>query len=100
MVTLPSDVTLANAAGVAQGLKAVLLAEPGDPTGVVVDASSLTGFDSSVLAVLLECRRQALAGGKRFSVHGLPGRLRQLAGLYGVAELLPAVTEASFPAGA
>ena len=98
-LTLPPEVTLASAAGVAQGLKAMLSAGLGDSAGVVVDASRLTGFDSSALAVLLECRRQALAGGKRFSVHGLPARLRQLAGLYGVAELLPAASEAGMPAG-
>jgi phospholipid transport system transporter-binding protein len=40
--------------------------------------------------VLLACRREALAAGKAFSVRGLPTRLRQLAGLYGVAELIPA----------
>jgi phospholipid transport system transporter-binding protein len=57
---------------------------------VVVDASALTEFDSSALAVLLECRREALAAGKGFTVTGLPVRLRQLAGLYGVAELVPA----------
>jgi phospholipid transport system transporter-binding protein len=55
---------------------------------VVIDASALQEFDSSALAVLLSCRRQALAAGKSFSVQGLPQRLRQLAGLYGVAELL------------
>jgi phospholipid transport system transporter-binding protein len=55
---------------------------------VVIDASALQEFDSSALAVLLACRRQALAVGKSFSVQGLPQRLRQLAGLYGVAELL------------
>ena len=68
-----------------------MLAEPGD---VVLDASALTEFDSSALAVLLECRREALAAGKGFSVRGLPARLRQLAGRYGVAELSPATTEA------
>jgi hypothetical protein len=52
--------------------------------------SALKEFDSSALAVLLECRREALAAGKDFSVTGLPPRLRQLAGLYGVAELIPA----------
>ena len=38
----------------------------------------------------LECRREALTLGKTFSVRGLPARLRELAGLYGVGELLPA----------
>jgi phospholipid transport system transporter-binding protein len=41
---------------------------------------------------LLACRREALAAGKSFAVRALPARLRQLAGLYGVAELLPAST--------
>jgi phospholipid transport system transporter-binding protein len=57
---------------------------------VVADAGALTHFDSSALAVLLECRREALALGKSFSVSRLPTRLRELAMLYGVAELLPA----------
>jgi phospholipid transport system transporter-binding protein len=47
-------------------------------------------FDSSALAVLLECRREALSLGKTFAVAHLPARLRELAALYGVAELLPA----------
>ena len=47
-------------------------------------------FDSSALAVLLECRREALALGKTFAVAGMPARLRELAALYGVGELLAA----------
>ncbi len=57
---------------------------------VVVQAGGLRQFDSSVLAVLLECRRFALALGLEFAVAQMPPRLRQLAGLYGVAALLPA----------
>jgi phospholipid transport system transporter-binding protein len=56
---------------------------------VVVDAASLNRFDSAALAVLLELRRECLAVGKRFSIRGLPGRLSDLAKLYGVVELLP-----------
>ena len=59
-------------------------------TAAIADASALTSFDSSALAVLLECRREAQAMGKTFSVRGLPTRLRSLAALYGVGELLPA----------
>jgi phospholipid transport system transporter-binding protein len=59
-------------------------------SAVVADASALTHFDSSALAVLLECRREALVLGKSFSVSHLPPRLRELAALYGVASLLPA----------
>jgi len=55
----------------------------------VVDASALQQFDSSALAILLECRRQALAEGKTFAVLGAPSRLLQLADVYGVAELIP-----------
>jgi phospholipid transport system transporter-binding protein len=59
------------------------------PAAVVADASALQQFDSSALAILLACRREALAAHKSFSVFGMPARLRQLAGLYGVAELVP-----------
>ena len=57
---------------------------------VVIDAAALEQFDSSALAVLLECRRQALGAGKRFSVWAAPARLLQLADVYGVRELIPA----------
>jgi phospholipid transport system transporter-binding protein len=50
----------------------------------------LAQFDSSALAVLLECRRESSALGRGFAVKGLPSRLRELASLYGVAGLLPA----------
>ena len=97
MVTLPPVLTLASVPGFVQGLKPSVLAEPAE---AVLDASGLTEFDSSALAVLLECRRQALAAGKAFSVRGLPARLRQLAGLYGVAELIPASAETGPPTAA
>lgn len=86
MLTLPAAVTLAQALQTARGLKTQLANQA---TNVVLDASALTQFDSSTLAVMLACRREALAGGKSFAVRGLPPRLAQLAGLYGVAELLP-----------
>jgi len=68
----------------AQGLRGA------SDAAVVADATALRHFDSSALAVLLDCRREALALGKNFAVKGLPTRLRELAGLYGVADLLPA----------
>lgn len=86
MLTLPAAVTLAQALQTARGLKTQLANQAAN---VVLDASALTQFDSSTLAVMLACRREALAGGKSFAVRGLPPRLAQLAGLYGVAELLP-----------
>jgi phospholipid transport system transporter-binding protein len=87
LLILPAELTHEQAAAccrmLAQGMRAKT--EP----AVVADAAALTRFDSSALAVLLECRREALALGKTFSVSRLPGRLRELADLYGVAELLP-----------
>ena len=71
-------------------LAQALRSEPGPQA--VADASALREFDSSALAVLLECRREALALGKSFAVTQLPARLRDLAALYGVSELLPAAT--------
>lgn len=73
----------------AKTFEMALRAETANREPVVVDAGSLSRFDSSALAVLLACRRQAQALGRAFYVRGLPPRLRQLAGLYGVAELIP-----------
>jgi phospholipid transport system transporter-binding protein len=87
MLILPAELTHEQAAAcsrmLAQGMRS-----PAE-SAVVADAGALTRFDSSALAVLLECRREALALGKTFSVARVPARLRELASLYGVAELLP-----------
>lgn len=53
-----------------------------------LDASGLRSFDSVALAVLLDLRRSALQQGRTLQVRGMPQRLRDLAGLYGVAQLL------------
>ena len=87
MLTLPAVVTHSQALEAALGLKMQVAAQAGD---VVLDATALAQFDSSALAVMLACRREALAAGKTFAVQNLPTRLAQLAGLYGVAELVPA----------
>ena len=69
------------------------------PGAVVVDASALRQFDSSALAILLECRRQALAASTTFSVQHAPERLVQLAAVYGVAALIFGASEAPVAAG-
>ena len=88
MLVLPADLTRNHANAclqmLVQGLKA--LAE----TSVVVDASALLRFDSSALAVLLELRRESQAQGKSVRIRALPQRLRDLAEVYGIAELLAA----------
>jgi phospholipid transport system transporter-binding protein len=88
MLVLPAELTHAQAPACARMLAAALRADPGPHA--VADAAALASFDSSALAVLLDCRREALALGKDFAVRQLPARLRDLAALYGVAELLPA----------
>jgi phospholipid transport system transporter-binding protein len=87
MLVLPPVLTHEVAAGFAKGLK---LAVQSQPAAVVADAGQLREFDSSALAVLLECRREAMSAGKTFAVQGLPTRLRKLASLYGVEALVPA----------
>jgi phospholipid transport system transporter-binding protein len=53
-----------------------------------VDASALTTFDTSAVALLLEASRRAQARGVRCVVRSAPPKLRQLAQLYGVEGLL------------
>ena len=90
MLSFPAEVTNVQASALLQHLVEQVAAETG--AVLTVDASAMERFDSSALAVLLQLRRDALAQGKTFSVKGLPPRLRELAGLYGVAELLTAAT--------
>jgi phospholipid transport system transporter-binding protein len=84
--SLPALLTHDQATACAQSLDLGIRAEQGDK--VVLDACALEKFDSSALAVLLQCRRDATASGKSFEVTGLPKRLRELANLYGIRELL------------
>ncbi len=55
-----------------------------------LDASALQHFDSSALAALLAVSRLLQARGGRLQVQHMPLRLRELAALYGVSELLAA----------
>ncbi len=59
-----------------------------DAAMLTVDGSALQRFDSSALAVLLECQRMARAKGRAFAVQSLPTKLTELARLYGVDGLL------------
>ena len=88
MLVLPAELTHEQAPACCRMLAQALRSDPAPQA--VADASELRRFDSSALAVLLECRREALALGKTFAVSHLNPRLRALATLYGVAELLPA----------
>ena len=88
MLVLPNRLMHDDAPACMQMLRQGLSAQNG--SSMVIDASALTQFDSSALAVLLECRREATGLGRGFAVKGLAPRLRELAALYGVAGLLPA----------
>ncbi len=92
VLLMPAEVTHAQAGACAAMLRAALNARNAQPGDVVLDASALSTFDSSAIAVMLDCRREALATGRGFEVSGLPTRLRALAGLYGVEPLLPATS--------
>ena len=87
VLVLPADLTRSQAAAcllmLVQGLKSMP-----QEAAVVVDASALAHFDSSALAVLLELRRESLAHGKNLRIRALPERLRDLATVYGIEELL------------
>ncbi|MEI8324245.1 MAG: STAS domain-containing protein [Betaproteobacteria bacterium] len=88
MLVLPAELTNMQATALLTRLGEQFAAQNG--TELTVDASAMERFDSSALALLLQLRRDALERGKTFSVKGLPQRLRELAALYGVAQLLTA----------
>lgn len=83
-LALPQRLTMAEARATLAALQPQLDAADAP----VVDASALQVLDTAAVAVLLDCRRQALARGRSFTVTGAPPKLGQLATLYGVAGLL------------
>ena len=89
MLVLPQELTHIEANACLRMLVQGMRSQTG--ADVVVDATGLSQFDSSALAVLLEFRRESLALGKRCSIRGLPTRLHDLAALYGIVELLSPV---------
>lgn len=86
MLVLPSELTHRQASACLRMLVQGLPSQTGP--AVQVDAASLQCFDSSALAVLLEFRRASVSLGKGFEIRGLSPRLVDLAGLYGVTDLL------------
>ena len=86
VLVLPRELTQAQAGACLSMLVQGMRSESG--SSVEVDASALDRFDSSAIAVLLEFRRNCLAQGKTMLIRALPARLADLAGLYGLNELL------------
>jgi phospholipid transport system transporter-binding protein len=85
MLALPATLTISEARAAVHALEAAV--EQGS-SALVVDASALRSFDTSAIAALLELRRQAQVTGRAISVSGAPASMVELAGIYGVAELL------------
>ncbi len=79
---LPQQVTQANAGEITKQ-DSLALAQNGR-----VDCSALSDFDSSVLAVLLVWRRQLQERNQSLVVLNFPEKLRVLASVYGVTDLL------------
>lgn len=86
MLVLPADLTRGQASACLQMLTQGLRALNG--ASVVVDAGALERFDSSALAVLLQLRRESQAQGSDLTIASMPQRLRDLATVYGIVELL------------
>jgi len=87
-IALPAVLLQAKAQSVANALVSSLTTQLAKDGEAVLDASALTQFDSSALAVILACRRAVLAKGAQLRITGLPERAQTLAKVYGLSELL------------
>ncbi len=61
----------------------------------VIDLGEVTDLDSSLLAMMLAWLRESKLLGSPLAFARLPAGLATIAGLYGVAELLPAAVSAT-----
>jgi len=86
LLTLPADLRHSNAAACLAQLQSQIRSSVNHE--VEIQAGTLSDFDSSALAVLLGCRREAESLSKSLKFKQFPAKLRQLALLYGVSELL------------
>jgi phospholipid transport system transporter-binding protein len=82
---LPATLTIREARAALGALQADVARGSG---ALAVDAGALTSFDTSAIAVLLELHRQAQGAGRTLQISGAPAPMVELAGLYGVADLL------------
>ncbi len=92
MLVLPSILTNTEARDALGELLQALAGQAAGAAPLVVDASPLKQFDTSALAVLLACQRQAQACGRSLVLHQAPAKLQALAKLYGVEVFLPTDT--------
>lgn len=86
--SLPAKASLEQAEALLSSFDAAIAAvEPG--SALAIDASSLAEFDTSAIALLLHAQRAAAPRRIELRLAGEPGKLRELARLYGVEALLP-----------
>lgn len=93
LLRLPATVQMGNAGAVWQDWERGLRAEAAGVTAqagreLQVNAGELQAFDSSVLSVLLSGARLCAEHGLKLRIEAAPAKLRELARLYGVDELL------------
>jgi phospholipid transport system transporter-binding protein len=85
---LPAVTALEQTPALMREIDALLAAAPGG-AALQLDATAMTEFDTSAIALLLHAQRAAKERGVTFELQGAPAKLRELAELYGVEELLP-----------
>lgn len=86
LLTLPADLRHSNAAACLAQLQSQIRSST--DKHIEIQTGALSDFDSSALAVLLGCRREAESLSKSLQFKQFPAKLRELALLYGVSELL------------
>jgi len=86
LLILPADLRHGNAAACLAKLQFQI--QSSTEKEVEIQAGALADFDSSALAVLLGCRREAESLSKSLKFKQFPAKLRELALLYGVSDLL------------
>lgn len=87
MLSLPERLTHDQAQPTLLSLSAAMDQLPAGST-VVLDGAALRFFDSSVLGLLLSCRRYAQGRQLIFQTQAMPVRLQRLAQLYGLRACL------------
>lgn len=79
------DITVSSAASIIATLKTHIAADLH-----TLDFSGVAQVDSSALALIIGCQREAAQYQRRLQVTGLPDSLRKLADLYGVTSFIQA----------
>jgi len=93
MLKLPASVRMDDTPALWKRLEPGLRAEAAQVRSaagqqVEISLAELQAFDSAVLTLLLSAARLCKAEGVKLVLHEVPAKLRELARVYGVAELL------------